>query len=229
MTYAEFLKLLEPHREEKFAEFQRKLILSPKVKILGVRTPTLRKLAKEVAGYADDIFSFSDEYYETTFIKLTIASKLPYEKFVSRLDDCVALIDNWALCDSFKTECIKKNKERFLPVLERIFGEGKEFYERYVLVNLLSYYCEECYLELIEKYLKRANTRRYYVKMGAAWLFAEVLVKHYERGVLWLKERIVDDETHDKAVQKARESFRLTKEQKEYLNSLKIRKNKNCR
>ncbi len=224
MTYDEFLGLLQPHSEEKFAAFQKKLILPPTAKILGVRTPVMRAIAKSVLTHVDELLSFPDEYYEVTFIKLTAVSLLPYEEFINRLDGCVRLIDNWALCDSFKVSCIKKHKEEFLPKVEGLFSTGKEFYQRYALVTLLTYYCEEKYLPVIKGYLQRSKTEFYYVKMAAAWLLAEVLVKHYERGVQWLNEGLLDAATRDKAIQKAKESFRIDKAKKEFLTSLKNKK-----
>ena len=187
----------------------------------------MRKLAKRLAkiGETERLFEFPDEYYEVTFIKLTAVSLLPYESFLKYLPACVALIDNWALCDSFKANCIKTRKEEFLPTVEKIFSTGKEFYQRYALVTLLAYYCEEKYFPTIKEYLNGADTRLYYVKMAAAWLLAEVLIKDYPRGVQWLNEGIVKPETQHKAIQKARESFRLDEEKKSFLNSLK-KKNK---
>ena len=221
MTYDEFLSLLSPFCEEKFAAFQAKLILPPKQKILGVRTPTLRKIAKQYLSEIESVFAFPDEYYEITFIKLTMASLLPYPKFLKYLDACVQRIDNWALCDSFKANCIKKHRQEFLPILERYFVTGKEFYQRYVLVCLLSYYVEEEYLALIFSYLRRADTSKYYVHMACAWLTAEILIKHYDFGLKILQSGVLEDKTQNKSIQKARESFRLDEKQKEFLRSLK--------
>jgi 3-methyladenine DNA glycosylase AlkD len=152
-----------------------------------------------------------------------MVSMLPYEDFLRYLDGCVVLIDNWALCDSFKGKCIAQHKQEFLPVLEKYFQSGKEFYQRYVLVSLLSFYVEEEYLNTIFDYLQRADTSKYYVHMACAWLTAEILIKQYEFGVYILRSGILDGKTHNKSIQKARESFRLKNEQKEFLNSLKIK------
>ncbi len=225
MKYLEFLDLLKEYAEPDFAAFQRKLIFTNE-KILGVRTPVLRRLAREYASDFERIFQFPNEYYEVTFIQLTMASALPYEEFILRIDACVYKMDNWATCDSFKARCLRKNQDAFLPTLEALFCSDGEFYQRYVLVTLLSYYTEEKYLPVILKYLQRADTEKYYVHMAAAWLIAEVLIKHYETGVDWLKMRVVDGKTHDKAIQKATESFRLTDLQKEYLRTLKTEKRK---
>ena len=223
MTYSEFIEKLTPYAEEKFANFQRKLIFTER-KILGVRTPTLRKLAKEWKNGLEELFSFPDEYSETVFIKLTVVSALPYGEFLRYVERCVALMDNWALCDGFKASCIKRRKEEFLPILERIFSHGGEYFERYVLVVLLAEYVEEQYLPVIQSYILRADTERYYVHMAVAWLTAEILIKEYVHGVELLKQRLLPAKTHNKAIQKAIESYRLTKEQKEYLRSLKIKR-----
>ena len=222
MTYSKLIERLKAQAEENFADFQRKLIPT-KQKILGVRTPTLRKIAKEYLGEVEKIFSFPDEFYEVTFIKLTIISALPYEKFINYVEGCVALIDNWATCDCFKAKCIKNHKRDFLPVLDKIFACKKEFYQRYVLVVLLSEYTEKEYLQTALSYIAQAETQYYYVYMAAAWLTAEILVKHYDFGVDVLKSGVLDIKTHNKAIQKAIESYRLTAEQKEYLSSLKIK------
>lgn len=225
MTYCEFLTELQACAEPAFAAFQRKLIPTSQ-KILGVRTPALRKLAKSFKNGTDELFAFPDEYYETTFVKLAAVALLPYEKFTEYLPECLPLIDNWATCDCFKAACIEKHKDDFLPLLERFFVNGREFYQRYVLVMLLSYYVEEKYLKTIVEYLKRAETDMYYVHMAAAWLTAEVLVKHYEEGVKILESGILNARTHNKAIQKAKESYRITQEQKGFLESLKIKDSK---
>ena len=223
MTYAEFLTVLQPYRDEKYARFQEKLILSPTLEILGVRTPDMRKIAKSALGYLDDLLSFPDKYFEVTFIKLAAVSLLPYSEFIKRVDGCVPLIDNWATCDCFKPKCLRKHRDEFLPYIEKYFKQGTEFSVRYALVTLLSYYVEDKYLPLVERYIRAADTRYYYVYMAVAWLTAELLIKHYEFGVALLQSGALDVKTHNKAIQKARESFRIDDEKKEFLNSLKIK------
>ena len=223
MTYSDFLNRLTAYAEENFANFQRKLIFT-KYEILGVRTPTLHKIAKEFAKDFEEIFTFPNEYYEVVAIKLFQAAMLPYEAFISGLEDCVSLMDNWALCDGFKAKCIKANKTTFLPVLQLLFAHGGEYQQRYPLVVLLTEYVEMQYLPTIRKFIEEADTSRYYVHMAVAWLLAEILVKEYEAGVALLKDKITDSKTHNKAIQKAIESYRLTNEQKDFLRSLKIRK-----
>jgi 3-methyladenine DNA glycosylase AlkD len=222
MTYLQFLTELKDYAEEEFAAFQRKLIPT-KQKILGVRTPAMRQIAKKYKDCLSEIFAFPDEYYEVTFIKLSIVAMLSFHEFLAYLEQCVQRIDNWATCDSFKAKCIYKHKEEFLDIIAKIFEKNGEFAQRYVLVTLLYTYVEDKYLPILQSYLQRADTTKYYVHMAAAWLLAEVLIQYYDIGVLWLKEGWIDIKTHNKAIQKARESYRLHKEQKEELSSLKIK------
>ena len=109
MKYSDLINHLTACAEADFADFQRRLIFT-KYSILGVRTPTLHKLAKEYMGEFEDIFAFPNEYYEVVAIKLFQAAALPYDRFEEYLEDCVSFMDNWALCDGFKARCIKTTK-----------------------------------------------------------------------------------------------------------------------
>ena len=222
MTYSEFFNSLRLRAEEDFAVFQRRLIPT-KYQILGVRTPIMRKIAKLSLQYLDDLLSFPNEYYETVFIKLTAVSYLPYEVFIEKLPYCISLMDNWALCDGFRAKCIQRNKRDFLSILNTIFQQRTEFAMRYVLVVLLTEYVETEYASIIDKYIFSADTTSYYVHMAIAWLTAEILVKDFQWGVQILQKGRLPAKTHNKAIQKAIESFRLTMQQKEYLRSLKIK------
>lgn len=224
MTYLQFLEILSSYAEAEFAAFQNRLIFT-KYRILGVRTPTLRKLAKQYAKDFDAILSFPDEYYEVVFIKLAMISALSYDEYLKYLDYGVSLMDNWALCDTFKAKCIARHKEEFLLVLRQLFRRGGEYEQRYPLVVLLFAYVEEKYLSEIVEFVKQANTDYYYVHMAVAWLIAEILIKQYSFGVTLLQTSVVDSKTHNKAIQKGIESDRLTTEQKEFLRSLKIKTN----
>lgn len=221
MTYENLIKLLKENAEEDFRSFQKRLIFT-NAEILGVRTPILRKIAKSLQGETD-VFSFPDEYYEVTFIKLAVATKLPFEQLLQRLDKLVLSIDNWATCDTFTPDCIKDHKDEFLPYIEKYFACGSEFSERFALIILLKFYVEEKYAPTIKGYLYRANTEKYYVRMAVAWLTAELLIKLYPVGEEILLSRKLDEKTHNKAIQKGIESFRLTKDQKAYLKTLKIK------
>lgn len=218
--YEELLQELKANAEPTYAAFHKRLLKNEKLNVLGVRVPTLRKTAKKYSARIDELLALPDDYYEVTFIKLQAAAFLPWEEFINYVDKCVSLIDNWATCDCFSAKCIAKHREEFLPFVDK-YLRGGEFYQRYALTVLLSFYMEERWLGLIFSSVLGADTSLYYVHMAAAWLIAEVLVKFYDKGVEFLNSGALDIKTHNKAIQKACESYRLTKEQKDFLRGLK--------
>ena len=218
ITYEFLLIRLQERADEKYREFHKKLLKNERVNVFGVRTPVLRGFAKEYRGEFDALMTFPDDYYEVTFLKCACAALLPYGEFIKYVDRLVSLLDNWATCDCFVASCIRKHREDFLPYIEKYFSDGREYVRRYSLVTLLHDYMEETYLPLIFSYLRRCGEEEYfYVMMAAAWLLAEVLVKFYEAGIAFLQEGSIPNRIRNKAIQKARESFRLTEEQKNEL------------
>ncbi len=221
MQYRQLLDLLEENADSDYRTFQKRLLKNDSVNLIGVRIPTLRKIAKRFKGDLESLFAFPDDFYEVTFIKLTAASYLNFGEFTGCVDKCVALIDNWATCDCFSPKCIAKNRDGFLPYIDKYINSECEFYQRFSLTTLLHFYVEEAYLDKIFQTIKKANTGWYYVYMAVAWLVAEVLAKYYRQGIEFLKSGVLDVKTHNKAIQKANESFRLSEEQKKYLKEIK--------
>lgn len=219
--YQEFLNELNALAEPEYREFHKKLLKNDKINILGVRVPQLKKLAKKYVNEVDNILSFPDEFYEVTFVKLSAVALLDYGSFIARLDRCVKLIDNWAACDCFVPRCIKSNRDEFLPYIRHYASAAGEFEQRFALTTLLHFYVEEQYLEIIFSLAESCDTSKYYVHMAVAWLVAETLIKHYIRAVDFLLKNALDKKTHNKAIQKACESFRLSNDQKNYLKGLK--------
>ena len=222
MQYHQLLEILEENSDANYREFHKRLLKNDKLNVLGVKVPVLRKIAKQFNGDIDGLMTFPDEYYEVTFIKLTAVSNLKYEEFIKYADLCVSLIDNWATCDCFSPKCIEKHKVDFLPYIERYLSFDREFYQRFALTTLLHFYVEDEFLDVIFNAVSSSDAEKYYyVHMAAAWLTAEVLVKRYDLGVKFLQSQALDKKTHNKAIQKANESFRLSKEQKIFLKEIK--------
>lgn len=221
MPYQQLLAELKNNADEEYKSFHKRLLKNDEINVLGVRVPVLRKIAKKYKDCADELLTFPDEYYEVTFVKLTAISYLKYEDFIKYVDRCVPLINNWATCDCFSAKCIQNHREEFLPYLLKYSEVKSEFYQRFALVTLLHFYVEEKYAELIFNLSCKSDTNLYYVHMAVAWLVAETLVKFYETACGFLKKNLLDKKTHNKAIQKACESYRLSLEQKNYLKGLK--------
>ncbi|MCD7728604.1 MAG: DNA alkylation repair protein [Clostridia bacterium] len=221
MNYSQLLEELEKYSEPEFATGEKRIVNDPLLKFLGVRTPTLRKIIKKYK-WNEELFNFPNEYYEVVFIKLAVVSEFPYEQFVSRLESLVPLITDWALCDSaMKPKCIKKHRENFIPYIKKYISMEGEFEQRFALITLLSFYVEDEWLSLIKECVEMCDSSKYYAMMGAAWLLAEVLVKHYEYGLTILNSTMCDIKVKNKAISKACDSYRITNEQKMYLKQLR--------
>lgn len=223
MPYQELLAKLYSLADETYKNFHSRLLKNDSVVVLGVRVPDLRKIAREYKGRVDELLSFPDEFYEVTFIKMCAVANLKYDEFISRVDACVRLIDNWATCDCFAPKCIKSHRDEFLPYIRKYLGEGREseFSQRFALTTLLHFYVEDCYLNEIFEAVNLADTSLYYVHMAAAWLIAEVIIKNFDAGVAFLKSGSLETRTHNKAIQKACESYRIDGNTKNFLKDLK--------
>ena len=221
MEYSELLSELKSLADEKYRAFHLRLLNSPTANLFGVRMPLMRKLAKKYKSEFATILSFPDEFYEVTLLKCLTLGLQPYEVYVENLGKILPHIDNWAICDCFDAPCIKHNQDDFLKTILRLRFSEHEFTSRYMLVQLLRYYCEERYLPRIFESAEGCDHEKYYVSMAAAWLIAEVLVKHYEAGRAFLERGSLPAVTHNRAIRKACESFRLTIEQKAELKTFK--------
>lgn len=210
----------EADKTEEFKRFQQRIICTSK-RILGVRTPALRAIAKKFKGRYYELKDCPSDVYEVSFVKICAANYLGYEELVSELECILSEMDCWALTDTFKPNAIKKNRDRYIPVLLEQLKSGNEFYERFALVTLLNFYVEEKYLDLIFSCAESADNDKYYVHMASAWLIAEVAIKFFDRGEEYLKGDNLPDRTHNKAISKCSDSFRLTENQKVALKNLK--------
>jgi len=221
MLYREFLDELNSLADGEYRAFHKRLLKNDNINVLGVRVPQMRKLAKKYKSEVDTLMKFPDEFYEVTFVKLSAVALLKFEDFIKYVDKCVPLIDNWATCDCFAPKCIEKHKNEFLPYIRKYASSAGEYFQRFALTTLLHFYVDDEYLGLIFDIVRNSDTSLYYVHMAAAWLVAEIAVKYYGEAVKFLSQNVLDNKTHNKAIQKACESYRLSQEQKNFLKGIK--------
>ncbi|MCD8294105.1 MAG: DNA alkylation repair protein [Clostridia bacterium] len=209
--------------DEKYRDFQLKLIKDPDVRMLGVRTPALRKIAKRYRTEEDmiELLSYPDDLYEIRFITLAVIAEWPYEYFHKALMYSLNLIDNWALCDSFSPKCLKDHQGEFLYDIIVLVSSGEEFYERFALVTLLKFYMTEEYLDTIFVLCECAHTDMKNVQTGVAWLLSEVAATYYDRCKQYFLTSNLDEKTYSLAIRKCCESLRLTAVQKTELKDVK--------
>ena len=221
-------KSLYSLQDKKYQEFQKGLCPGV-VNIIGVRIPELRILAKELLkNYSSKelLENINDNYYEEIMLQGMVigGAKEDINTILKYVKEFVPKIDNWAVCDTFCTslKITKKYKKEMWKFIQEYLKSDKEFELRFAIVMILGYFIDEKYLEKDFKIFNNIKSDKYYVKMALAWAISICVIKYYDRTVKYLeKEAILDDFTYNKAIQKARESYRLSKEQKDFLNTLK--------
>lgn len=222
MEYSHLITELNAAMEQDpaYVEFQKKILVTKK-EIIGVRTPELRKIVKKHRGEYYAFKPFPDDIYEVDFIKVCLAGYLSYGEIVKELPEMIKYMDTWALTDTFSSPETKKNREDFKRYIDRYISDKNDFARRIALVILLKYYVDEENIPYALDCVKGCDCAPYYVSMAAAWLVAEIIIKDYPVGKEFLKGNSIDKPTHNRAIQKCRDSFRLTALQKEELKALK--------
>ena len=197
--------------------------------IMGVRLPSLRELAKEIAK--QNPIKFLDEYnckiYEEKMIyglvigymKADVDTKLKY------LKKFVPMIDNWAVCDCCCStyKFTNKNMERVFEFLQQYISSQKEFEVRFAIIMLMNYYLTDEYIDKVFKIYNEIKLDKYYVKMAIAWAISVAFVKHEQKTREFLKNNSLDKFTFNKSLQKIIESNRVSKETKDEIRSMKIK------
>ena len=198
-----------------------------KARVIGVRTPKLRAFAKEF-GKTEEAKEFlkvlPHQYYEENNLHgLLIEQIKDYPTLIRELNRFLPCIDNWATCDLLTVRVVKKHLDTFTEEVERWLASDHTYTIRFGIGMLMRYYLEEHFsLEYPEKVAK-IRSEEYYVNMMWAWYFATALAKQYEAIFPFLEEKRLDAWTHNKTIQKAIESYRITQEQKVYLRTLRIK------
>ena len=209
--------------------FTRKLVPDTDYEILGVTVPQMRAIAKKLAKNTDLAREFLNEnhkYYEEWFLHGLLIGE--YCRLASETlalcKDFLPHIDNWAICDSFAAglKTVKKNRGFFLPEVKKFTLSSHPYTVRAGVIILLSHYMEENYLGKITDIITAIKSGHYYVDMGIAWLLSVMLVKFYDNTLPLFTSPAFSRSVHNKAIQKAVESRRLSEEQKQYLKTLKI-------
>lgn len=220
------LKRLFELQDLKYRDFHSKLIPNiDRERVIGVRAPQLKKLAKELKNTeAPDILfeSLPHLYYEENNLhSLFIEEIKDYQECVRRLDEFLPYIDNWATCDFFKPKAFNKNKVLLVEDIKRWIASEHEYEVRFAIEMLMKLYLDGDFKPEYLQMVASVNREEYYIKMMVAWYFATALAKQWDHAVKYIENQKLEPWTHNKTIQKARESFRVSGEQKEYLKSLK--------
>lgn len=238
MTPAELLKRLQAEQDLKYRDFHASLLPNiDKKSIIGVRVPTMRKIAKEFA--AVDVAKFLDKlphkYFEENQVHLFVVERIKdFDECLARIEQFLPYIDNWAVCDGKSPKALLKDEKRFVSCIEKWLKSKHPYTVRFGVNMLMTFFLD---VRFDKKFLKwvaaideslfnddgRAEcpTDRYYVQMVIAWYFATALAKQWDATFPYIKGRKLSPWIHAKSIQKACESYRITDAQKAILRRLK--------
>lgn len=193
--------------------------------IIGVRTPALRTLAKELSK-REDIGQFLDslphKYFEENQIHAFILSGMKdAARAFELVDKFLPYVDNWATCDQMSPKIFKKHKDLLLEYTDKWIGSDHPYVKRFGIGMLMEHFLDEDFKTSYLTKVSKIRSDEYYVNMMIAWYFATALAKQYDATLPYIEKNKLDIWTHNKSIQKAVESYRITPEQKEYLKTLK--------
>ena len=216
-------------QDEKYRDFQSALTPTVDAKTaIGVRTPELRKYAKELVKREDVGEFLSDlphKYFDENQLHAFILSEMKdFDECMEAVNRFLPYVDNWATCDQMSPKVFKKHKKELLSQVKKWLKSKETYTVRFAIRMLMVYFLDEDFDISYPGMVAKIRSDEYYINMMTAWYFATALAKQYDAILPFIEERKLDGWTHNKAIQKAVESYRITDEQKNYLRSLKVKK-----
>jgi len=219
------VKELFEMQDEKYRDFQSALIPGSDLeKVIGIRTPLLRKYAKNLP--LEDAKAFllelPHEYFDENQLHAFIVSEIKdIDACIKEVNTFLPYVDNWATCDQMSPVIFKKHKDKLLVEVKRWIASSETYTVRFGIKMLMQHFLDEDFNLEYPEMVAKIQSEEYYVKMMIAWYFATALAKQYDSVIPFIEEGRLEKWTHNKAIQKSIESYRITTEQKKYLRNLK--------
>lgn len=209
LKYREMMIRIIPNVEEK--------------RIIGIRTPILKDMAKHIdESFLDTLSHFYFE--ENQLHSFAISLIKDYKASIKRVNDFLPYIDNWATCDQLSPKVFKKHKEELIKEIKKWLKSKHIYTVRFAIEMLMTYFLDEDFKEEYLGLVSNIKSEEYYLNMMIAWYFATALAKQFDSSIIYIKEKRLSPWVHNKTIQKAVESYRISDEQKVYLKALKINK-----
>ena len=212
--------------DEQYKEFQSKLVPNiPKETVLGVRTPDMRRIAKEIRGTEEAegfLAELPHKFYEENLVHFFLIAMIKdFDQCVQAVETFLPYVDCWPVCDQSTPKVFAKNHEKLLPLIRKWMDSDRVYTARFGIRMLMNEFLGEDFQPEYLAWVAGVQGEDYYIKMMVAWYFATALAKQYDESVVYIEKRRLEPWTHKKAIQKAVESFRVTEAHKEYLKMLR--------
>ena len=214
--------------DNSYKDFHSKLIPTvPQEKVIGVRIPALRKYAKELFDTPDAsefLGILPHEFYDEDNLHAFLIEQIKdYDLLIERIDEFLPYIDNWATCDMMSPKCFAKNTHKLYKNALRWMESKHTYAIRFGICIMMKHYLGDGFKKEYSDKIASIRSDEYYVKMAVSWYFATALTRRYDEHLPYIEKHRLDKWTHNKAIQKACESYAVPKEHKDYLKKLKIK------
>ena len=224
----EIRKELYKNQDEDYRKLQAKIIPSVDIaRIIGVRTPILRKYAKDLSkreGLGEFLAVLPHEFFDEDQLHAFILSEMKdYDRCLDEVRRFLPFVNNWATCDQMSPKVFKKHRAELLTAIDEWISSSETYTIRFGIGMLMEHFLDDDFDPKYPKMIAKLRSDEYYVNMMIAWYFATALAKQYDAVLPYIEKKKLDVWTHNKAIQKSVESYRITPEQKEYLKGLKIK------
>ena len=193
-------------------------------KVIGVRVPKLREYAKTLknVGISDFLNNLPHEFYEENNLHAFLIAEIKdFGQCIEEINKFLPFVDNWATCDGLRPKCFAKNPEKLLPEIKKWLGTGRTYTVRFGIEMLMVHFLDEHFQPEFLGLVADVKSQEYYIKMMSAWYFATALAKKWQETIVVLEKQILEKDVHNKTIQKAVESFRISPCQKQYLKTLR--------
>lgn len=220
------IKRLFDLQDTAYREFHSKLMPTvDKETVIGVRTPDLRKLAKELKSTepaSEFMKNLPHKYYEENNLHAFLIEEIgDYNECIKELNRFLPFVDNWATCDMMRPKIFKKHLHELIFEIRKWIESDASYTVRFGIECLMLYYLDEYFSVEFHEAVSKIRSDEYYIRMMQAWYFATALAKKYDETVPYLELQKLEEDTHNKTIRKAIESYRITDAQKLYLRTLK--------
>lgn len=225
MTNNQLLPTLFSLQDASFRTFNSRLIpnIAPET-IIGVRTPELRRIAKELDDGDEFLRRLPHHYFEENLIHgFLLERERDFGAAIAGVEEFLPYVDNWAVCDQLNPKVFKKRRQELLPYIRRWIASDQVYTIRFAIGMLMRHFLDEDFDPDYLQQVAAVRNEDYYVKMMVAWYFATALAKQYDAALPYIIGKHLQPWTHNKAIQKAVESFRISDDQKALLRQYKIR------
>ena len=218
-------------QDNAYKNFQQKLMptIDPNF-VIGVRTPALRRLAAaftETSEVSDFMKSLPHDYYEENNLHAFLIEKIKdFDRSIEELNRFLPYVDNWATCDMMSPKIFAANKEKLLPVITTWLSSSHTYAVRFGIVMMMKHFLDDAFSPQHLQKVAAISSNEYYIEMAQAWYFAEALAKQYEHTLPYLTENRLTPFVHNKSISKACDSFRIGKNEKQFLKTLRKKNSK---